>query len=128
MHRSRLNGSCICALTNRAFLHILGGMITIAPEVIAVEEAAARHGIRMADVLDGVGVAQSTWWRWRHKGIEPHLKTLRKVRSELDRVVADKPGSHVPAPVVDDAPTMAVGTACGADNRDKNITRTGEAA
>jgi transcriptional regulator with XRE-family HTH domain len=116
-------------LTNRAFLHILGGMIIIAPEVIAVEEAAARHGIRMADVLDGVGVAQSTWWRWRHKGIEPHLKTLRKVRSELDRVVADKPGSHgASAPVVDDAATMAPAPAHGADNRNQNITRTGEAA
>jgi len=116
-------------LTNRAFLHILGDMSQIAPEVIAVEEAAARHGIRMADVLDGVGVAQSTWWRWRHKGIEPHLKTLRKVRSELDRVVADKPGSHdASAPAVDDATTLIVAPDHGADNLAENISRTGAAA
>jgi hypothetical protein len=46
----------------------------------------------------------------------------------LGLLKAGEPGSHGPAPVVDDAPTMAAGTACGADNRNENITRTGEAA
>jgi hypothetical protein len=41
---------------------------------------------------------------------------------------AGEPGSHVPAPVVDDGKTMAPALAHGADNPDRNVSRTGEAA
>lgn len=88
MHRTVLNGSCISALTNRAFLHIIDAMKQVAPEVIAVEADAAEHSVVMAHVLAAADVAPSTWFRWRHKGIEPRMATFRKVRHELDRLIA----------------------------------------
>ena len=83
-----ITGACICALTNRAFLHILAAMQQVAPEVIAVEQDAATHRVVMARVLEAADVAPSTWFRWRHKGIEPRMATFRKVRHELDRLIA----------------------------------------
>lgn len=81
-------GLCISALTYRAFLHILCFMQSPAPEVIEVEQRAKGAGITMASVLAEVGVAQSTWWRWREGGVEPRLGTLRKVAHALDRRIA----------------------------------------
>lgn len=88
MHRWLIGGACICALTNRAFLHILHVMQQVAPEVVAVEIDAAAHKVVMARVLEAAEVAPSTWFRWRHKGIEPRMATFRKVRHELDRLIA----------------------------------------
>jgi len=88
MHRSLISGSCICALTNRAFLHILSAMQQVAPEVIALEKDANDHGVVMAHVLAAAEVVPSTWFRWRNKGIEPRMATFRKVRHELDRLIA----------------------------------------
>lgn len=63
-------------------------MQQVAPEVIAVEQDAAAHRVVMARVLAAADVAPSTWFRWRHKGIEPRMATFRKVRHELDRLIA----------------------------------------
>lgn len=83
-----VDGVCICALTNCAFLHIIAGMAVPAPEVIEVEQRAKCAGLTMASILAEVGVAQSTWWRWREGGVEPRVGTLRKVRHALDRRIA----------------------------------------
>lgn len=63
-------------------------MQLIAPEVIEVEQDAKTHGVVMARVLAEAEVAESTWFRWRHKGIEPRMATFRKVRHALDRHIA----------------------------------------
>lgn len=63
-------------------------MQQVAPEVVAVEQDASAHSIVMARVLEAAEVAPSTWFRWRHKGIEPRMATFRKVRHELDRLIA----------------------------------------
>ena len=56
------------------------------------------------------------------------VRRLARACADLD-ALTDKPGSHgASAPVVDDAATMAPAPAHGADNRNQNITRTGEAA
>ncbi|WP_453978581.1 helix-turn-helix domain-containing protein [Brevundimonas sp. Marseille-Q4549] len=83
-----LNGPCIYALTYCAFLHILPVMQNVAPEVIEVEQRAKDAGLTMASILSEVGVAQSTWWRWRKGGVEPRLGTLRDVAHALDRRIA----------------------------------------
>ncbi len=94
MHNRASVAPCISALTYRAFLHNLCAMQTVAPEVIAVEKDASDNGVIMARVLAAAAVSQSTWFRWRHKGIEPRMATFRKVRSELDRMI----GSNDPTP------------------------------
>lgn len=59
-----------------------------APEVIEVEQRAREAGLTMASVLEAVGVAPATWWRWRKGGVEPRVGTLRKVSHELSRRIA----------------------------------------
>lgn len=66
-------------------------MTNPAPEVITVENRAKAAGIAMAPILAEVGVAPSTWWRWREGGVEPRIGTLRKVAHALDRRIADIP-------------------------------------
>lgn len=80
--------ACISALTYRAFLHTLAAMKTVAPEVVEVESRAKQAGLPLAPILSEVGVAQTTWWRWRKAGVEPRVSTLRKVAHELDRRIA----------------------------------------
>jgi transcriptional regulator with XRE-family HTH domain len=63
-------------------------MQNVAPEVIEVEQRAKGAGLTMASILAEVGVAQSTWWRWRKGGVEPRLSTLREVAHALDRRIA----------------------------------------
>jgi hypothetical protein len=63
-------------------------MKTVAPEVIEVETRAKHAGLALAPILTEVGVAQTTWWRWRKAGVEPRVSTLRKVAHELDRRIA----------------------------------------
>jgi DNA-binding phage protein len=88
VHKRTVSGLCISALTYRAFLHILRRMQNVAPEVIEVEQRAKDAGLTMASILAEVGVAQSTWWRWRKGGVEPRLGTLRDVAHALDRRIA----------------------------------------
>jgi DNA-binding phage protein len=88
VHKRTINGLCISALTYRAFLHIVRVMQSPAPEVIEVEQRAKSAGLTMASILAEVGVAQSTWWRWREGGVEPRIGTLRKVSHALDRRIA----------------------------------------
>jgi len=88
------------------------------------ESACTVAGFAPTTVLREAGLNASTWFRWKAGTVSPTLRSFEAARQALVRML----DRHVPAPVVDDAPTMAAGTACGADNRDKNITRTGEAA
>lgn len=59
-----------------------------APEITEIEKRAADAKIVMAAVLRDAGCAASTWWRWRHGGVEPKLGTVRRVREALDRRIA----------------------------------------
>lgn len=69
-----------------------------APEVIEVEQRARAAGLTMASVLEAVGVAPATWWRWRKGGVEPRVGTLRKVSHELSRrIAANDPQSKAKA-------------------------------
>lgn len=63
-------------------MHILPAMVDA--EILALEQRASDAGVNMASVLRECGVAESTWFRWRKSGIEPRLKTLRKVQAALD--------------------------------------------
>lgn len=66
----------------------MSAMQNVAPEVIEVEQRAKAAGMTMASILAEVGVAQTTWWRWRKDGVEPRIGTLRKVRHALERRIA----------------------------------------
>ena len=56
----------------------------IAPEVTELEALAAKAKVRMSKVLAEAGVASTTYWRWRHAGIEPNTKTVRRIKDAID--------------------------------------------
>lgn len=58
------------------------------PQILELERRASRAQLPMAPILRDAGVAATTWWRWRHDGVEPKLSTLRRVREALDRKIA----------------------------------------
>lgn len=74
-----------------------------APEVIEIEQRAKDAKLTMASILAEVGVAQSTWWRWREGGVEPRLGTLRKVSHALDRRLAELSAANDTRPQADAA-------------------------
>jgi hypothetical protein len=88
------------------------------------ESACTAAGFAPASVLREAGLNASTWFRWKAGTVSPTLRSFEAARQALGRMV----GGHASAPVVDDAATMAPAPAHGADNRNQNITRTGEAA
>ena len=90
-------------MTDRAFLHTLSAMQAPAPEVIEIEQRAKDAKLTMASILAEVGVAQSTWWRWREGGVEPRLGTLRKVSHALDRRIAEQSAANDAQPQADAA-------------------------
>lgn len=58
----------------------------IAPEVIELEQLAARVAVPMAKALKHAGVSHTTYWRWRHEGKEPLTGTIRKVRAAIAEI------------------------------------------
>lgn len=54
----------------------------IAPEVIELEELAARERVDLPLALAKAGVAKTTHYRWT-KGAEPLTGTIRKVRAAI---------------------------------------------
>jgi hypothetical protein len=88
------------------------------------ESACAQAGFAPTAVLREAGLNQSTWFRWKAGTVSPTLRSFEAARLALVRMV----DRHVPAPVVDDGKTMAPALAHGADNPDRNVSRTGEAA
>lgn len=56
----------------------------IDPQVIDLAQRAKAANVRMSDVLAECGVAVSTWWRWRERGADPKLTTLRRLQAALD--------------------------------------------
>ena len=55
----------------------------IAPEVIELEELARSLDVHLPRALRRAGVADSTYWRWRHDGKEPLTTTVRKIRAAI---------------------------------------------
>ena len=88
------------------------------------ESACAVAGFAPATVLREAGLNASTWFRWKAGTVSPTLRSFEAARQALVRMV----DRHASAPAVDDAATMAPVPAHGADNPDRNITRTGGAA
>jgi predicted transcriptional regulator len=62
-----------------------------APEIVEIEKRAADAKVVMAGVLRDAGCAASTWWRWRHGGVEPKLGTVRRVRDALEKQIGRAP-------------------------------------
>lgn len=62
--------------------------MSIAPEVIELEELARAKAVRLPEALRLAGVASSTYWRWRHDGKEPLTRTVRKIRAAIDELAA----------------------------------------
>lgn len=61
----------------------------IAPEVSELEALAKAAKIPMTRALARAGVANSTYFRWRHEGAEPLAKTVRKVRAAIEELRAN---------------------------------------
>jgi hypothetical protein len=64
--------------------------MSIAPEVIELEQLAQRVAVPMSVALKRAGVASTTYWRWRHEGKEPLTGTIRKVRAAINEISADR--------------------------------------
>jgi hypothetical protein len=62
--------------------------MSIAPEVLELEELARQREVPLPRALRLAGVASSTYWRWRHDGKEPLTKTVRKIRAAIDELAA----------------------------------------
>lgn len=61
----------------------------IDPQIEALEKLAGEAKLNMADVLREAEVAPSTWFRWRRKGVEPKVRTLRRVQAAIERGAAE---------------------------------------
>ncbi len=62
--------------------------MSIAPEVIELEQLAQRVAVPMPAALKHAGVASTTYWRWRHGGKEPLASTLRRIRASINELSA----------------------------------------
>lgn len=60
----------------------------IAPEVRELEQLARSAKIPITRALARAGVANSTYWRWRHEGQDPQASSLRKVREAIQELAA----------------------------------------
>jgi hypothetical protein len=60
----------------------------IHPEIIALETQAREAKLVMKDVLAAANVNVTTWHRWRKHGMEPKLRTLRRVEAAIREAVA----------------------------------------
>lgn len=58
------------------------------PEVMEIEALAKAADVPMPAVLKRAGVAASTYWRWRNKGLAPHTRTLRKLKTAIEEARA----------------------------------------
>lgn len=58
------------------------------PEIIALERMATDASLNMTQVLTAAEVNPSTWYRWRRHGMEPKLRTLRRVEAAIREAVA----------------------------------------
>ena len=68
-------------------MHILCVMETD-PQIASLEQMAKDAKLNMSAVLNEAGVAPSTWFRWRHRGVEPKIGTLRRVQTVIEREAA----------------------------------------
>jgi hypothetical protein len=66
------------------------GLMSIAPEVIELEQLAQRVAVPMEDALIKAGVDRTTYWRWHHHGKEPLNRTLRRVRAAIAEIAAER--------------------------------------
>lgn len=62
--------------------------MSIAPEVIELEQLAQRVAVPMSLALKRAGVASTTYWRWKNDGKEPLTGTIRKVRAAINELSA----------------------------------------
>lgn len=58
----------------------------IAPEVSELEAQAKAAKVAITRALARAGVANSTYYRWKHEGAEPLASTLRKVRAAIEEL------------------------------------------
>lgn len=58
----------------------------IAPEVTELEVLAGQLSVHFPSALRQAGVANSTYWRWRHAGKEPLTGTVRKIRAAINEL------------------------------------------
>lgn len=58
----------------------------IAPEVTELEDLARLGSVHFPEALRRAGVANSTYWRWRHAGKEPLTGTVRKIRAAINEL------------------------------------------
>lgn len=61
----------------------------IAPEVNALEVLAKDAAVPLGIALKRAGVSSTTYWRWRHEGREPLMKTVRKVRAAITELASE---------------------------------------
>lgn len=60
--------------------------MSIAPEVIELEQLAQKVAVPMSAALKHAKVASTTYWRWRHEGKEPSTGTIRRVRAAINEL------------------------------------------
>lgn len=87
-HNAASLWACIRACIDRAFLH--NWPMEADPEIVVLEQLAKSAALNMSDVLRTAGVSQSTWFRWRLKGVEPRVGTLRRVREAITEATASQ--------------------------------------
>lgn len=58
----------------------------IAPEVSELEAQAKAAKVAITRALARAGVANSTYYRWKHEGAEPLARTVRKVRAAIEEL------------------------------------------
>lgn len=58
----------------------------IAPEVSELEAQAKAAKVAITRALAHAGVANSTFYRWKHEGAEPLARTVRKVRAAIEEL------------------------------------------
>lgn len=61
---------------------------TALPDALEIEARANRHGIRVNALCREVGIARSTFSRWKAGTTEPQLRVYRKIVSTLDEMIA----------------------------------------
>lgn len=62
----------------------------IAPEVIELEQLAARVGVSFPAALKKAGLAHTTYPRWKNEGREPSTRTIRKLRAAIAELAEER--------------------------------------
>lgn len=96
--------------------------------ILDFERDCERARVTPAAVLRKAGLNPSNWPRWRSGESSPTLRSFDAARGALASLKTDEPGSHDGEVSVDDPAVVAPGVDLGADNPERNVSRTSATA